>query len=104
MKKSRSKARTELHPQGELTIYRALEHFDAMRAALDSNAKTIRLDLSGVSEIDSAGLQLLLLLRKKVESRSASLEIIQASAVVRELLQFCNLGKLILPIAAEQAA
>lgn len=105
MSRSRTKAKASYSPQGELTIYRALEHFEALRAMRSARAAVLRLDLSGVSEIDSAGLQLLLLLRKSAAAEGGALCITSASAAVRELLEFCNLGALLADgDAAEKAA
>jgi anti-sigma B factor antagonist len=104
--RTRNMADTGIRPQGELTIYRALEHFEMLRNALDSGAAVVRVDLSGVSEIDSSGLQLLLLLRKQAQARGMKLAVVQASPVVRELLGYCNLGALLADTsaAAKQAA
>ena len=49
--------------QGDMTIYHAAESKPILLRALDE-ATDLDIDLSAVSEIDSAGLQLLLLLHQ----------------------------------------
>jgi len=71
---------------GELTIYRALE---LKPLILDEVAQRDRpsLDLSGVEEIDTAGVQLLLLAQREAHARGVELQLLSPSAAVREALE-----------------
>jgi anti-sigma B factor antagonist len=75
----------------DLTIYHALEQktklLDALAAADD-----LELDLMQVSEIDSAGLQLLILLKKEAQRAGKRLSIVAHSQSVRSVIDFCNLA------------
>ena len=51
----------------------------------------LELDLSGVGEMDTAGLQLLLLLKREVLQQGKQLKIISHSPSVQHLFDFCNL-------------
>lgn len=79
-------------PQQNFTIYNALELKPALLQALAQAAKVLKLNLSQVNEIDSSGLQLLILLRREAKDKSKQLEIIEPSAAVQEIIDFCNLN------------
>ncbi len=74
----------------DLTIYHAQEHKDRLLAALDTG-DGLELDLSQVGEIDTAGLQLLILAKQEAARREKTLAIVAHSPAVRETLDFCNL-------------
>ena len=76
-----------LRIEGELTIFRAAE---LMPQLLASPAPQT-LDLSGVTEIDSAGLQLLMLVNREAGQQGKTLEISGHSPAVQQVLDFCNL-------------
>lgn len=59
---------------GELTIYHAAELRTAL-LPLAGGACALVLDLSGVSDVDSAGLQLLLALRRTLAAQGATLHL-----------------------------
>ena len=75
---------------GDLTIYTASEWRDRLSAEI-VDADEFELDLTRVSEIDSAGLQLLIAARKQAERSGGSLHIGHCSAVVLTALEFCRL-------------
>ncbi len=75
---------TTLHLDGELTIYRAAE----LKPLLLGDASALALDLSAVHEIDSAGLQLLLLARRE----RAALRLVAPSTPVRDALALAGLA------------
>ena len=79
---------------GELTIYRAAELKDALlaEAALPGG----RLDLGGVTDIDTAGLQLLLLARREAAACGHVLPLQPVSAAVREGCEQLGLADLLL--------
>lgn len=79
---------------GEMTIYNALALQDQLLAPLDQGAQ-VEIDLAGVSEIDSAGLQLLLLASNEAHARGAQLRFCAPSPAVLEVLALCNLESIL---------
>ncbi len=75
----------------DLTIYHALEQKNALLAAL-ANTDELELDLLHVSEIDTAGLQLLVLLKKEAQRSGTTISIVAHSQSVRAVIDFCNLA------------
>ncbi|CAD6880178.1 STAS domain protein [Methylomonas albis] len=90
--KQQKKGVTHLAIQGELTIYSVLEHKEALFPYL-SSAKEIQIDLADVTEIDSAGLQLLMFLKQEAVSRGITFSLSQHSEAVVEVLELLNLSK-----------
>lgn len=89
-----------LRIEGELTIYRAAE----LKQLLLSQPQLTEIDLSAVTEIDTAGVQLLLAARKAAQAQQRELHLVQASPSVLELLGLLNLGPgLGLPVAEAAA-
>lgn len=76
--------------EGEMTIYNALELKDKLLAPLDQCAH-MEIDLAGVSEIDSAGLQLLVMVKNEARARGKTLRISGHSPAVLEVLDVCKL-------------
>ena len=90
----------------DLTIYHALEQKNALLAAL-AGTDDLELDLMHVGEIDTAGLQLLILLKKEAQRAGKTISIVAHSQSVRAVIDFCKLAAelgdpLIIP-AAEAA-
>lgn len=90
----------------DLTIYNALEQKHRLLDAL-GGADELELDLMQVREIDTAGLQLLILLKKEAQRAGKRLSIVAHSQSVRSVIDFCNLAAelgdpLVIP-AAESA-
>lgn len=77
--------------EGEMTVYRALEVKLALLAAL-ADAHALEIDLSAVGEIDSAGVQLLLLVRRQAEASGKAVRLAAASEAVAETLDILGLG------------
>ncbi|MBB5213437.1 STAS domain-containing protein [Parapusillimonas granuli] len=78
---------------GQLTIYDAGVLKTRLQAALEQAGDGgLELDLDQVSEIDTAGLQLLLLARRESRRLQRPLRIVAASAALREVVGFCRLG------------
>lgn len=75
----------------DLTIYHAMEQKERLVAALEM-ADGLELDLSQVGEIDTAGLQLLILVKREAARRDKALSIVAHSPAVRQTLDFCNLA------------
>lgn len=68
---------------GELTIYRAAELKPVMLEAV-RRTPAPSFDLSDVSEIDTAGVQLLLLARREAAALDRGLRLLAPSAAVRD--------------------
>lgn len=75
----------------DLTIYHALEQKQALLAAL-SSVDELELDLLQVAEIDTAGVQLLILLKKEAQALGKHVTIVAHSKPVRSVIDFCNLA------------
>lgn len=76
--------------EGEMTIYTAAQIKPALLALLEG-CNEAELDLSGVGEIDSAGLQLLLLAKREAAQAGKPLRLAGHSPAVVEALDLCNL-------------
>lgn len=75
----------------DLTIYHALEQKNALLDAL-IGADELELDLIQVGEIDTAGLQLLILLKKEAQRAGKRVTLVAHSQAVRSAIDFCNLA------------
>lgn len=75
---------------GEMT----LSHASTLKAALLNalaDCYTLEIELTEVTEIDSSGLQLLLLVKREANTAQQQLRLCAPSAVVMELLTFYHL-------------
>jgi anti-sigma B factor antagonist len=76
---------------GELNIYRALEYKQTFLAAI-RDGEALEVDLSSVTEIDSAGVQLLMLLRSAAQERACEVRLTGPSPAVREVFDLLDLA------------
>jgi anti-sigma B factor antagonist len=83
----------------ELTIAFAAASHQQLVEALARGTGTLALDLAGVTEFDSAGLQLLLAARRSLTAQGRALRLLAPSAVVRDALVVFGLH----PLLAEAA-
>lgn len=72
---------TELRLDGEVTIYRAQEIKRTLLEALE-NSVALRIDLAGVAELDSAGVQLLIAAKQAAIAENKPLALANHSAPV----------------------
>ncbi len=79
-----------LHIEGDMTIYTAAELKAELMPYLTQPGER-EIDLSGVGEIDSAGLQLLLLAKREAARHASALRLTGHSRAVLQLLDLCNL-------------
>lgn len=97
---------TRLAITEDLTIYHAMEQKQQLMTALEG-ADALELDLSHVAEIDTAGLQLLMLAKREAGRLDKQLAIVAHSPSVRQTIDFCNLasffGDPVIITAHEQA-
>ena len=77
-------------PPENLTIYHAVALKEQIASCFEQG-DNVALDLSGVSEIDTAGLQLLILAKQHATRMNKSFQLLACSSVVDETLTFCNL-------------
>jgi anti-anti-sigma factor len=75
----------------DLTIYHALEVKQTLLDAL-STTTDLELNLSQVGEMDTAGLQLLILLKKEAQRAGKSVRIVAHSQAVSAVIDFCNMA------------
>ncbi|WP_101103148.1 STAS domain-containing protein [Macromonas bipunctata] len=75
---------------GELSIYQAQELKKTLLDAVQPGA-TLALDLSGVTALDTAGVQLLLLAQRTAQAQRGDLRVCRPSAPVLEVLQLLRL-------------
>lgn len=75
----------------DMTIYHAIEQKERLLEALSANDE-LELDLMQVQEIDTAGLQLLILLKKEAVRLGKKVSIVAHSDAVRSVIEFCNLA------------
>lgn len=74
----------------ELTIYTAAEMKTRLLELLADN-RLLEISLAGVSEIDSAGVQIILLLRREAERLEKELIFVNHSTAVLDVLELLNL-------------
>ena len=81
-----------LRLDGELTIFSAHETKLALLGALQAGT-TVDCDLSGVTEFDTAGLQLLLLAKREAAARGAVLRLSGHSPAVLGAFDLLDVGR-----------
>jgi anti-anti-sigma factor len=82
---------------GELTIQHAEDLKPLLLASLPTDGSLARLDLAQVSEIDTAGIQLLMAASREAMNRGAALQVVAVSHVVREALELLRQDSLMNP-------
>ncbi len=80
-----------LNLEGDLTIYTAAKQKEVLSDLLQ-NSGELEINLSGVTELDSAGLQLLILAKREAAKREQSLRFVMHSRAVLEALELANLA------------
>ena len=76
---------------GELTIYRAADLKVSVLEAL-RKARVLEIELSGVTELDTAGLQVLMLAKQTAAAEQRELRLVQHSPAVVEIFEMLDLG------------
>jgi anti-anti-sigma factor len=87
----RHEACLRLHPAGEMTIYSAAELKPALLQALDQSEE-IEIDLADISEIDTSGVQLLMLMKREAAAAGKALKLAGHSPAVLEVFELLGLG------------
>lgn len=94
---------TELRLDGEVTIYRAQELKRTLLEALEHSV-ALRIDLAGVSELDSAGVQLLIAAKNAADAENKPLELAHHSAPVLSCFALYDLAAVFGDAAPASAA
>ena|SRR3989338_2376755 len=76
---------------GDMTIYHAEQMKGELLHCLDHNAE-VEIDLSEVSEIDTAGFQLLLLAKREAANAGKTLRLVAHSPATLEVLDIFNMA------------
>ena len=95
---------TALRLGAEMTIAHAATHRETLVDAVAATAADLQLDLAGVQEFDSSGVQLLLAARRSLAERGHALRIVAASTPVHDALLLFGLADLLAPPAAATPA
>ncbi len=77
-----------LRIEGELTIFRATE----LKPLMLPTSPLTAIDLSGVTELDTAGLQLLMLAKKAAQAADLKLRLVGHSPEVLEVFELLNVA------------
>ena len=73
---------------GELTIFRAME----LQPAMLCSPPLQEIDLSGVTELDTAGVQLLMMAKQAALAQSRELQLVNHSPAVIEVFELLNVA------------
>jgi anti-sigma B factor antagonist len=84
-------ASARLAIDGEMTIYRAAELKPLVLDALKDHS-TLELDLSGVTEMDTAGLQILVLAKQAAQAAGSSLRLSGHSHAVLDVFELLDMA------------
>jgi anti-anti-sigma factor len=82
----------QLSIKDDMTIYNAQALKEILLAHCHPDIQVLQLDLSAVTEIDSAGVQLLLLLKAESQKRGFTLRLLSHSEAVIEVFELLKLG------------
>lgn len=81
-----------LQLDGEITIYTAMELKKTILDALEECGQALHVDLSSVTELDTAGFQLLVLAKREAERRGKGFHIAAVSPATDELIRLYNMA------------
>lgn len=76
--------------EGELTIYTAAKQKTSLLTFLDSDDE-LEINLANITEMDTAGLQLLILLKREAAQTNKTLRFVMHSKVVLDILELTRL-------------
>ncbi|MDO9069246.1 MAG: STAS domain-containing protein [Deltaproteobacteria bacterium] len=76
---------------GEMTIYHALEHKQALLECL-GHCTEMEIDLSGVSEMDTTGFQLLVLAKREAVRSGRPLRLVKHSPATLEVMDMFHMA------------
>ena len=76
---------------GDMTIYQAAD-IKAQLLPILAKSGDIEIDLSRVNDMDSAGLQILMLIKRELTKRGDNLHLSAHSRAVLDVFELCNLA------------
>lgn len=91
---SKFKSKNGIHrlkPEGEMTVYNAASMKTSLMQALH-NCKEMEIDLAEVSEMDSAGFQLLLLAKREAGNLNKPLRLMNHSEAALEVINLYHMA------------
>jgi anti-anti-sigma factor len=88
---SQSQTKLTLVAESEMTIYQAAEMKSVLLEPFNK-ASVVEVDLSAVTEIDVAGIQLLLMMKKAAKAKQCELKLCRHSPAVLEAFELANLA------------
>jgi anti-anti-sigma factor len=77
--------------EGELTIHHALDMKQALLSVL-AQSESIEISLAGVTEMDTAGAQLLLMIKREAEEQGVALRLKDHTSAVRTVVDTMQLA------------
>lgn len=77
--------------EGDLNVHNVTEHYAAVLSALEQSQE-VEIDLSKVSELDSAGVQLLMLAKRAAQKQQKSLRLVGHSRPVLKVFELLELS------------
>lgn len=86
------KTRATIALDGDITIYRAVELHRRLQLALSQPGTRLDMDLSAVTDLDSAGVQLLMAAKRAAEATGGSLVLSGHSPAVVDVFEMMNLA------------
>lgn len=87
----KKKAVTRIDILGDLNIFNAAEQKQRLLAALEAGNE-VEVNLSEVSEIDSAGIQVMVAAKREAANRNTLLRFTDHSPAVFDILELCDLA------------
>lgn len=89
----RGKKLVQLYPEGEMTIYQASELKNALLDGMRGDSEPeIEINLSGVTEMDTAGFQLLVLAKREAVRHNKTLRLVSHGAVTLGVMDLYNMA------------
>lgn len=88
----KNKATPSIAIEGELTIFTAAGLKQRLLVALETGGTEVEVDLSQVSEIDSAGIQLMVAAKREAAARNLALRFTGHSAAVFNMIELYDLS------------
>jgi len=85
------RAHRRIAMEGPMTIYEAAENKRMLLEAL-GRASELEIDLSGVTEMDTAGIQLLLLAKREAAKAGKAVRLTAHSPASLDAIDLCDLG------------
>ena len=86
---------------GEMTIFTAAALKSDLLGLPHEPIGVFELDLSEITDFDTAGMQLLLMLKRRIQKCAGTLRIVACSGAVRNALELCRQTDLIADTAGE---